>query len=144
MEGEPLARIYEAERRLLIDATFDQYRLFDRAISTLAAAALGLSLAFIKDVTAGHPVCVEAAVIAWIALCSSLLATLSSFQTSAKAFESSRENLDSGYSKGDLTLAHSLPNKWSTVTTALNWFALGLFICGIASLVYFVAINLGQ
>ena len=45
---------YLDERKLLIDAEAEGARSFDKAIMTLSAGALGLSLTFIKEIVC-HP-----------------------------------------------------------------------------------------
>lgn len=46
---------YQAERRILVEAEFDQGRSFDKTIITLSSAALGLSLAFIDKIASASP-----------------------------------------------------------------------------------------
>lgn len=75
--------VYLEERKLLIDAEREGSRSFDKAVLTLAAGALGLSVTFVDKIAP-----VPQATILWLLVASwiffgfSIIVTLSSFITS--------------------------------------------------------------
>ena len=118
---------YRQERRLLIDGEFEQNRLFDRTIVTLAAGALGLSLAFIQEVTEDiEPATAWWLYTAWAGFIASLLSTLISFLVSVKAFENARDILDA-VQRGSASIPS---NCAASLVEFLNWSSLLLFVGG--------------
>jgi hypothetical protein len=73
--------VVAAEREWLKQADHTACRDFDKAVMTLAAGALGLSIAFIHDI-APDPTFVGVLAAAWAFFAASLLAILVSFMTS--------------------------------------------------------------
>lgn len=133
--------VYLQERRDLIQAEAEQSRSFDKAILTLTAGALALSLTFAKDV-----VPTMSASTTWILQLSwgifvlSLLLTLTSFQISASAIRRQREILDSEQaSNRPVGQQINCPARW---TGCLNWGSLIAFMVGAVMMTLFVALNL--
>lgn len=133
--------VYLEERRYLIQAEAEQSRSLDKALLTLAAGALGISVSFIKDVVPEFRPCTAWILYAgWTALVASLLCTLWSFLTSMKAMSRQREILDAmhiGTSEPDL-----LVNSAARWTSRLNYCAFVIFVAGAAALTLFVALNI--
>jgi hypothetical protein len=124
------------ERTWLKRADHTASRDFDRAVMTLAAGALGLSIAFIQNI-APHPVHKVWLALSWSLFASSLVLILSSLLTSQHALRCEMRYLDS--SEEDA----GMPGGWlGHLTTQLNWFAAGAFVLGVGALVVFAFLNL--
>lgn len=132
-------KIYLEERKILIDAERDTAQQFDKAILTLAAGALALSITFINQIAPEpEPNSICYLITAWSLFALSILSTLISFLSSQAACRQSRDVLDqqiSGITSSKKTSAH-------TVTNILNYFSIGSFILGVIFLVIFSSINL--
>lgn len=133
-------QVYLEERKQLVTSERDTAQQFDKAILTLAAGALALSITFIHEI-APHPklfsICFL--IIAWGLFCLSLLSTLISFLTSQAACRRQREILDHDISG---KTAVSTVNCGASWTNGLNYFSISFFILGIVFLITFSAINL--
>lgn len=123
----------DQERDRLIRQHEAAAQSFDRAVMTLAAGSLGISLAFVHDI-APSPRCVSLLATAWALLAASLLAVLVSFLTSQAALRAYTAMYDD---RQEITRPRS--SKW---TQALNMIAAGLLISGIVALVWFAILNL--
>ncbi len=125
-----------SERERLVNAHHQASRDFDRTVMTLAAGALGLSIAFMKDIAAPNPKAVPALALAWCLFAISLLLILVSFLTSQAALLRQMGSIDetqqlstSGGSYGQATL-------W------LNLGGAGTLVVGVLFLVLFAIKNL--
>ncbi len=112
------------------EALRSQADQFDKAILTLAAGALALSLTFIKEI-APTPDDLTIYLLAWAWGCfiGSVCLTLCSFHASVCAFRRFDQTLNIQHSKPD-TDPSSLKNHWITVTLVLNFLSLVVFIAG--------------
>lgn len=134
--------IYLDERKELIHAGQLMYQSFDKAILTLSAGALGISITFINQI-APNPIPDTKCLIisAWIFFSLSVFLTLISFLTSQMAcrrqIEICEEFLLNNKSKDD-----SRVNKPATITTCLNYLSIFFFSLGIMTLVLFCLKNL--
>ena len=138
-------RVYLEERKSLIEFKFEEARLFDKAILTLAAGALGLSLTFIRQI-APQPDSWTKPILAasWGSFSLSLLITLISFLTSQYACSKQieileEENFETDYSPKE---EHVLHNRWGAYTRKLNWASIISFIIGAILLSIFSIANL--
>jgi magnesium-transporting ATPase (P-type) len=132
-------QVYLDERKQLIEAERNTAQQFDKAILTLAAGALGLSIVFINQI-APQPISNSICYLtgAWILFCLSLLSTLISFLTSQAACRRQRDILDRDISgQSDNT-----NNKAASWTKWLNYFSIAIFILGVICLIIFSAVNL--
>ncbi|MDP3297162.1 MAG: hypothetical protein Q8N09_06150 [Thermodesulfovibrionia bacterium] len=136
-------KIYLEERKLLIEAERETAQQFDKAILTLAAGALALSITFIQQI-APNPKSesIYYLIGAWISFCLSMLLTLISFLTSQKACRRQRDLLDEEISQSNKKCSNTKDNKAAFWTNLLNYFSIGFFILGVALLIVFSAINL--
>lgn len=143
--GEPrLEReVYLQERRDLNQAEAEQSRSFDKAVLTLSAGALGISITFIRDVVPVIRPCTGWVLyVGWAAFVASLLVTLWSFLTSMKALRRQLEILDAVHmGLGAPNLSDNAPAR---LTNRLNYLSFLLFIAGAAALTLFVAINIDK
>lgn len=132
-------QIYLEERKQLVAAERDTAQQFDKAILTLAAGALALSITFINQIAPNpKPHSVYFLIGAWILFCSSLLSTLISFLTSQVACRKQRDILDDKLSSKE----NNKSNKAASWTNRLNYFSIAFFILGVVSLIVSSAINL--
>jgi len=124
------------ERQWLLQADHAASRDFDKAIMTLAAGALGVSIAFVHDV-APHPVRVAWLGWAWGLFAASLVLILLSFLTSQHALRREMKVLSGERSD-------RRPGGWlGLATIGLNWTSAGALVSGVVALVVFALYNLG-
>ena len=82
-DGRLKYNVYLEERKLLIDAEREGSRSFDKAILTLAADALGLSITFVDKIAPlPQATTLWLLVASWISFGFSIIVILSSFITS--------------------------------------------------------------
>src|SRR5579871_2484192 len=133
-------KVYLEERRGLIEQEAEQSRSYDKAILTMTAGGLGLSLTFIKDIVPDFAACTSWLLyLGWALLVTSLLTTLCSFRASVQAFRRQRAILDR-IQRGEGTHENSV-NHVSRVTAWLNYASLVAFVGGAAAVTLFVALN---
>ena len=129
---------YITERKSLVEAELEQSRLFDKAILTLAAGALGLSITFIRQIApTPDPNTIWMLIVAWVAFSSSVLVTLTSFLTSQFACRRQRDILDAQQS--DRTAGSC--NGFGIATVILNVLSAILFVIGVGFMVVFSISN---
>ena len=135
--------LYIEERKLLIDASRESSRTFDKAMLTFGSAIFGFSVAFIKDV-APQPVPSTLWWLgaSWILFTVGLLAISLSFLFSQWA-------CDFEIIQGENILKnpeYECPktNRWSTATTVCNISCVVLLTLGIMCWSWFAIHNLGQ
>ncbi len=132
-------KIYLEERKDLIKAEQSMYEHFDRAILTLSAGALGISIAFINQIAPNPRVDTRGWILsAWLLFSLSALSTLISFLLSQVAFRKQVEICE----KVLLEDKQKEQNNFSFMTTCCNYLSIILFTLGVASLVIFSYLNL--
>lgn len=135
---------YINERSSLISAERESSQYFDKAILTLAAGALGLSLTFIdKIVPHPNPSTLCLLIIAWIFFCASVLSTLISFITSQFACRKQINILEKEFF-GNNSDKKDECNILGGVTAFLNIASISLFVLGVIFLIFFSAKNIDQ
>lgn len=126
---------YLDERKELVISERETACQFDKAILTLAAGALALSITFINYIApTPKPSSICLLIIAWTFFGISILSTLISFLTSQAACRRQREILDDKSTSGK-----NLAAVW---TNRLNYVSIFFFIVGVFFLIIFCAINL--
>jgi hypothetical protein len=136
-------KVYLEERKQLITAERDTAQQFDKAILTLAAGALALSITFINQIAPQpKPYSIYCLIIAWSFFCLSLLSTLISFLTSQAACRKQRDLLDEEISKNSKKSTNTEENNAALWTDKLNKLSIAFFILGVMFLIVFSAINL--
>ncbi len=134
-------KVYLEERKSLIEFKFEESRLFDKAILTLAAGALGLSLTFIRQIAPEpDPWTKPILVASWVSFWLSLLSTLISFLISQDACSKQIKILEEEYCNADDSPQQA--PKLRDYPRMLNWASIGLFILGAILLIVFSAANL--
>ena len=134
-EVDPLAQY----RKWLVETEHQASRDFDKAIMTLSAGALGISIAFVRDL-APQPVLhsVKWLGYAWASLSLSLLAILISLLISQFALRRAIGQVD----KGTIRTEHP-GGLLATLTVILNILAALALIAGVGSLAFFALANVG-
>ena len=143
-ENDSKYQVYLDERKSLIKFKFEETRLFDKAIITLAAGALGLSLTFIRQI-APDPKSwtIPILAIAWVSFCLSILSTLVSFLTSQHACSKQVEILEAEYfPENGQQMGNKPNNRAKRCTKFLNWVSIAFFIIGAILLAVFSICNL--
>ena len=123
------------ERGELDKAEQAQAAQFDKAILTVAAALLGLSVTYLKDVAATPPVAIYLLVISWMSIAGSILCTLKSFLTSQEAIRHNRMLIDNP----DAEVSDP-----PQITDQLNNASFYLFAVGLLTFCLFALVNLEQ
>lgn len=118
------------------EALRSQADQFDKAILTLAAGALALSLTFIKEI-APTPDGLTINLLAWSWGCfiGSVCLTLLSCHTSVCAFRRLDHILNLQQSQPDTDVS-TLKNHWATATLTFNLLSLAVFVAGTGLLSY--------
>ena len=137
--------IYLEERKLLIQAEKEGSQQFDKAILTLAAGALAISITFINQI-APHPkpgtICFLAW--GWVAFGMSLISTLVSFFTSQKACRKQIAILEHDVLDKKESESNKQKNDWAIWTNYLNIVSILAFVIGVIFLGYFSISNIGS
>jgi hypothetical protein len=132
--------IYAGERKLLLDLLKENTDQHDKAILTLTAGMLGLTLTFISNIAPHPPLwTMKYLVLGWGGLIVSIIAMLGSFLTGQWACEHQIELLNQHAQKG---VRPDQTNYWSTWTRILNTGSLCSFVIGIIFIAIFSGINM--
>jgi len=128
-------------RDRLEQAYLEQSKAYDKAVMTLSAGTLAISLTFVKDVIdTPRPGTVIFLALAWTALAVSIVAILISMLTSQWALRKTIEQVD----RGQEQQLQVRPGGWrSRLTAVLNVSAAVGFVLGVALLAWFAIANLG-
>jgi hypothetical protein len=125
-------------RATLLELRREAQNNYDRYLLSLSGGALGLSIAFIKDIVRTNPALgVTFALVAWGLWTLSLLAVLASFFTSKQALDLAIRQVDNE-PRSDSRLG----GKFDKATAVLNLIAGLSFLVGTGFFVYFVSLNL--
>ena len=125
-------------RDWLVKAQYEGSKSYDRAVMTLSGGALGVSIAFLRDVVpTPNPSSLWALQCGWTALTMSLVAIFVSIWTSQRALLKAIEQCDAGeITEGPVGGDAGILTDW------LNTLAGFAFIFGVAFLLFFVFTNL--
>lgn len=132
---------YFDERKSLINAMFEESKLFDTHILTLASGALGLSLAFIRQI-APNPKALFILIIGWLCFCISICLTLCSILTSQDACKKQIEIIEEDLDDSNEYKKNTNENKLTICVRRLNILSIIFFITGVISIICFTIYNL--
>jgi hypothetical protein len=143
---EEWSKWYWSQFERVEDNVAAQTDSFDTAMLTLSSAALGVSLAFIKDIVpVAHITWKPVLVLSWIAFALCMIVTVISFRVSIRGHKHRRELLDKIYEKKDRTLAQNIRTSvWGRILGWCTWAALFLFLAGLVLTVLFVVKNVSS
>jgi hypothetical protein len=136
--------LYAKTRDDLLKRQLSNSENADRAVLTVSAAALGFSLAFIKDIVPlGTAIYQALLYLSWLCFVLAIVITLASFFTSQRAISAQLVLAERYYLQyeEDALKTRPLP---ATVTDWLNLAGAVSFVVGILATCAFVAINLGK
>lgn len=124
-------------RQQLLTLEQESTESFDKAVLSLSGGALGLSIAFLKNIKPADPSEVPSLLFwAWICWGLSLIFTLSSFWLSARAMRKAVQQLD------DNRLAQERPGGiWDWATRQLTLFGGVCFIVGVGLMIGLIYSN---
>src|ERR1700722_703191 len=119
---------------------------FDKYLLTFSSGALGLSLAFIKDVAPiGQAVWIPSLFASWAAFLLCILVTLVSFRISILALEGMLPHLNEFYLNSNAGAFDKHRESWLTKAVEwLAWAGIILFICGVFFTMMFVYANIRE
>jgi len=142
-EGQQSPQLEDARREyrgFLVNAYQGESEAYDKAVMTLSAGALGVSITFIHDIVQSpRKETLILLAIAWGSFALSILAILTSMLTSQKAIRKAILQLDHG------TIDRERPGAWyGRFTAILNLTACVGFILGVVFLVWFSLANLSM
>ncbi|MBL8693168.1 MAG: hypothetical protein JNJ88_03650 [Planctomycetes bacterium] len=125
-------------REDLVEGRQQAQTSYDRAILTLSAGAMGVSLTFLKDIAGGgRAVQVRCSLVAsWISLTLAVLFVVLSFVLSRRSFDVAIKNLDSQRNLGNLGGRFA---RWTEISNALAGIS---FLVGLVALCIFAYANL--
>jgi len=114
---------------------------FDNNLLTVSSAALGLSIAFIKDIVPlENAEWLASLYVSWVSFGTCIMVTIASFQIAAMAQKEHSKYLADYYLKGDTSVLNKI-NPWAKL---LPWCALAgsvLMLAGILATLTFAAHN---
>lgn len=135
-------QVYLDERKSLSDAIKETSQQFDKAILTLAAGALALSLTYTRDIVQTlKPWTLGMLYSSWIAFTSSILSTLISFFASQKTCYRQIEIMQEEFIEEKPTETDK-ENPYKKWTVRLNIISISLFVLGVIFLIIFSSVNL--
>ena len=143
---------YLDERKLLVEHGFKAYGDFDKLVGGVAAGALGVTAAFMKDIVPiAQADCRTMLALGWMTLAFSIITSLASIWVSARAYDDYREALDEAAAECGRT-----PQMWAfadrkqaksvfaIMVRPLNVVSFLSVLVGLALLMAFIYINLSK
>jgi hypothetical protein len=138
--------LHDEYRKKVWEDTKSGTENFDKYLLTFSSGALGLSLAFIKDVAPiGHAVWIPSLFASWLAFLLCILVTLISFRISILALEAMVPHLNDFYLNSNAEAFDKHRQNW--LTKAVEWCAWAgiiLFVCGVFFTMMFVYANIRE
>ncbi|MGO9404002.1 MAG: hypothetical protein ACLPVW_11095 [Terriglobales bacterium] len=138
--------LHDEYRKKVWEDTKSGTENFDKYLLTFSSGALGLSLAFIKDVAPiGRAVWIPSLLASWVAFLLCILVTLVSFRISILALEGMVPYLDEFYLRNNAEAFDK--HRESRLTKAVEWCAWAgiiLFVCGVFFTMMFVYANIRE
>ncbi len=130
-------------REHLVQAEQKSIEAYDKSLLALSGGALGVSFAFIKDITQlmmpGPFQSTYLLILAWSVWVLTIGLTLFSFYSSHRALRKSIKQVDKG-----TIYKETAGGRWARATHCLNAAAGVLFVCGLALMIVFAARNVGE
>lgn len=137
-------KLYGETRADLLKRQLSNSENADRAVLTVSTAALGFSLAFLKDVVPlQNAIHVWLLYGSWSLFGTAILSTLASFFTSQKAIDDQLQLAHQYYIEANDQLAQAR-SKFAAVTSYLNAVGAVTFACGLLASAGFVIVNTGK
>lgn len=136
--------LHDEYRKKTLEDIKSETENFDRYLLTLSSGALGLSLAFIKDIVPlGSAIRIPWLITSWIAFLLCIVATLFSFQASIRALENTIPYLEDYYLKGNPDAFNKhLKSFWVKAIDCCTYSAMIFFLAGLVFTMMFVGVNI--
>lgn len=136
-------QLYDEYRKKTLDDIKSQTQNFDDNLLKFSSGALGLSLAFIKDVVPlPQAIWIWCLFLSWMAFAVCILVTLASFQLSVVAHRRSLPALEAYYIKGrQEALDSHLKTLWVRALDWCTFIGSASFLGGVILTLLFVAAN---
>ena len=135
--------LYTETRKDLLARQLSNAEQFDKAVLTLSSGALGISLAFIKDIVPiDKAQCVTLLIVSWGFFASAIISTVVSFFASQLAINRQLLYAEEYYlkEKKEYQRKRNVPAR---ITDFLNYLSGGLFVVAVILTITFVSSNLG-
>ena len=134
-------RLYDETRKDLLNRELSNSQIYDRSILTLSTSALGISLAFIKDIVPLEEAhCSVLLTVSWWLFGLAIILTMTSFLVSQWAIKKQLVYAEKYYLEG-IEKYQKKKNKYATITDCLNISSGLIFISAIVLTIAFVQIN---
>ncbi len=139
-------QLHDEYRRKVWEDSKSGSENFDKYMLTFSSGALGLSLAFIKDVVPiGKAVWTLSLITSWGMFVLCILTTLISFRISIRALEKMVPCLDAFYLNGDASAFNKhLESFWTKAVDWCAYLAIGFFVLGLTFTMMFVGVNIRE
>ncbi len=135
-------KIYASFRDYLLKGQMSNSENFDKSILSLSSAALGISLAFIKDIVKIKDAqFVWSLKLSWILFTIAIISTVVSFATSQRSITIQLVYAEKYYLEEKNEYLNK-KNWWTSITKFLNTFSAIIFVLAIILTVVFVIINI--
>jgi len=146
MEGNRAESLYDQHRNKVWEDIKSGTESFDRNLLAFSSGALGLSLAFLKDVAPlTKPIWIWSLFTSWIAFALCIVITMASFQVSIRAQHQTLKFLKEYYLEGKPeSFDKHLQSGWSK---AVDWCTVGastFFAIGVVFTILFVGVNVRE
>jgi hypothetical protein len=135
-------KIYAGFRDYLLKGQMSNSENFDKSILSLSSAALGISLAFIKDIVKINDAQFAWSLkLSWILFTIAIISTVISFATSQRSITIQLVYTEKYYLEEKIEYLNK-KNWWTSITKFLNTFSAIVFVLAIILTVVFVIINI--
>lgn len=139
---EEYKKMHASFRDYLLKSQISNSENFDKSILSLSSAALGLSLAFIKDIVKLQNVqAVLLLKLSWILFTVAIISTVISFATSQKSITLQLDYAEKYYLEEKFEYL-TKKNSWKNITILLNSISGVIFVLAIILTVIFVILNM--
>jgi hypothetical protein len=145
-QSQPNLELYGEHKKQAIENINSSTDSFDQNLLTLSSAALGVSLAFIKDIVPlDKAIWLWLLFTSWICFTGCILATLASFQVSIAAQKEFLKCLGRYYiDRAPEYLDKHLESRSAKLLTGLTWLAAAFFLVGLVSTLIFCVGNVSR
>lgn len=134
--------LFKETKEELVKKQISNSENFDRSVLTLSSSALGLSLAFTKDIAPFATAHARWALLAsWVLFAAAIISTMASFLVSQQAIKNMIAAAQRYYLDHD-EKSLKAPNRAADLTERLNYISGIAFVLGMVLTMWFVIINL--
>jgi len=133
--------IFDKLQTHLLSARQSSFEQFDKAIFTLSAGGLGLSVAFVKDIVPlAHTTCLGVLISSWVLFTTAIFSTLASFVLSQQAIDRQLFDAEQYYLHGKKN-HRTKKNPFATATKFCNIVSGICFFAAVLTTILFASFN---